>query len=192
MSSMHDIISSLFVITHYIPYFCDTPLRRGKIANTRSNFKSLIVKSNLLLPHCSMKIGRWTFIPFLMLCIAKLSDHELVFEFSVPVLINSTGEWFSMSKDENLYGEFWMIGFFLSLLFMALSKEKTEDEMLLPIRLHAMLFALWITSALFVFITLFIFSVDYAYCLWAILYTFLGIFILNFRYKLYKLKQTEK
>lgn len=139
-----------------------------------------------------MKIGMWTFIPFLILCVAELSGHESVLEASVPALINSTGEWFSMAEHENLSGECWMIGLFLSLLFMALSKEKTEDEMLLQIRLHAMLFALWITAAVFVFGTLFIFGVDYAICLWAILYIFLGIFILKFRYELYKLKQTEK
>lgn len=67
-----------------------------------------------------------------------------------------------MAEHENLFGECWMIGLFLSLLFMTLCKEKTEDEVLLQICLHAMLFAHWITSAVFVFGTLFIFGVDCA------------------------------
>lgn len=34
----------------------------------------------------------WTFIPFLIPGIAKLSGHELILEASVPALINSMGE----------------------------------------------------------------------------------------------------
>lgn len=44
---------------------------------------------------------------------------------------------------------------FISLLFIAMSKEKTEDEMIMQIRLKSVFFSLWFTSVLFVVETLF-------------------------------------
>ena len=88
--------------------------------------------------------------------------------------------------------EIWILGLLVSLLFIALSKEKVEDEMILQIRLQSMLHALWVTSLCFVLETLFLFGFAYAYSLWATLYIFLLFFILKFRYELYQLKKAEK
>lgn len=100
--------------------------------------------------------------------------------------------WFTLLQGEDIFMEIWILGLLISLLFIALSKEKVEDEMILQIRLQSMLHALWITSLCFVLETLFLFGLAYAYSLWAILYIFLLFFILKFRYELYQLKKAEK
>ena len=100
--------------------------------------------------------------------------------------------WFTLLQGEDIFMEIWILGLLVSLLFIALSKEKVEDEMILQIRLQSMLHALWITSLCFVLETLFLFGFAYAYSLWATLYIFLLFFILKFRYELYQLKKAEK
>lgn len=72
--------------------------------------------------------------------------------------------------------------------FIAMSKEKTEDEMIMQIRLKSMFFSIWFTSILFVVETLFVFNFSYAYSLWATLYVLLIVFIIKFRYEIHQLK----
>lgn len=73
-------------------------------------------------------------------------------------------------------------------VFIAMSKEKTEDEMIMQIRLKSMFFSIWFTSILFVVETLFVFNFSYAYSLWATLYVLLIVFIIKFRYEIHQLK----
>ncbi len=149
------------------------------------------MKKSFLLPHRYMKIGIIMFIPFfIMCCMELLLEVAPQIKVTMPYIYNDFErlKWFGVAQGEDIFGEIWMLGLFLSLLFMALSKEKVEDEMLMQIRLQSMLFALWCTSALFVFETLFIFGLAYGISLWALFFVFLLIFILKFRYELYKLK----
>lgn len=76
----------------------------------------------------------------------------------MPYIVNEIiGEnaWFGILPSEDMYMEIWMLGIFISLLFIAMSKEKTEDEMIMQIRLKSVFFSLWFTSVLFVVETLF-------------------------------------
>ena len=79
----------------------------------------------------------------------------------MPYIVNEIiGEnaWFGILPSEDMYMEIWMLGIFISLLFIAMSKEKTEDEMIMQIRLKSVFFSLWFTSVLFVVETLFFFQ----------------------------------
>ena len=149
------------------------------------------MKKSFLLPHYYMKVGLLMFVPFLIMCILELAELAPIIKVAMPYVYSdcfTSDTWFGIAESEDIYGEIWMIGLFLSLLFIALSKEKVEDEMLMQIRLQSLLFALWCTSALFIFETLFIYGLGYAFSLWAIIFVYLVIFILKFRYELYRLK----
>ena len=138
-----------------------------------------------------MKVGLIMFLPFLVMCILELAEVAPLIKVAMPYVYNdcfASGAWFGIAGGEDIYGEIWMTGLFLSLLFIALSEEKIEDEMIMQVRLRSMLFALWCTSVLFIFETLFIYGLAYAFSLWAIIFVYLVIFILKFRYELYQLK----
>ena len=78
----------------------------------------------------------------------------------------------------------------LSLLFIALSKEKIEDECISEIRAKAFSLTLWIISILIILASIFVYEMPYLYVLIANIFGFLflltviqSIMIFNFNKK---------
>ena len=98
------------------------------------------MKKNYLLPHNFKLIGLIMLVPFLAACIwLLLGPGECDWFFiNVPALftldIASTSEWFGMTVTDPV-NEISMLGLLVSLVFIALSKEKDEDEMTAVVRL---------------------------------------------------------
>lgn len=153
------------------------------------------MKKNYLLPHRYMKIGLFMLVPFfIMACIDFLGMASSI-EISFPYIYNdllTSRHWFGIANGEDVFMEIWMLGVFSSLIFIALSKEKVEDEMIMQIRLQSMLFSLRCTAVIFIFETIFFFGFAYVYCLGALFYIFLIVSVLKFRYVLHKLNKIEK
>ena len=145
------------------------------------------MKKSFLLPHSCMRVGLILLVPFFIMFCLEMAGAAPEITITMPCLANN-----ELLQGEDIFMEIWILGLLVSLLFIALSKEKVEDEMILQIRFQSMLHALWITSLCFVLETLFLFGFAYAYSLWATLYIFLLFFILKFRYELYQLKKAEK
>lgn len=169
--------------------------------NKQKNFYTLtlnftIMKKSFLLPHSCMRVGLILLVPFFIMFCLEMAGAAPEITITMPCLANNElldgTVWFTLLQGEDIFMEIWILGLLVSLLFIALSKEKVEDEMILQIRLQSMLHALWVTSLCFVLETLFLFGFAYAYSLWATLYIFLLFFILKFRYELYQLKKAEK
>ena len=154
------------------------------------------MKKSFLLPHSCMRVGLILLVPFFIMFCLEMAGAAPEITITMPCLANNElldgTVWFTLLQGEDIFMEIWIFGLLVSLLFIALSKEKVEDEMILQIRLQSMLHALWVTSLCFVLETLFLFGFAYAYSLWATLYIFLLFFILKFRYELYQLKKAEK
>lgn len=149
------------------------------------------MKKYFLLPHCYAKTGLCLMVLFLIMFGIDLAGATPKIKVPMPYIVNEIiGEnaWFGILPSEDMYMEIWMLGIFISLLFIAMSKEKTEDEMIMQIRLKSVFFSLWFTSVLFVVETLFFFNIAYAYSLWATLYVLLIVFIIKFRYEIHQLK----
>lgn len=149
------------------------------------------MKKYFLLPHCYAKTGLCLMVLFLIMFGIDLAGPAPKIKVPMPYIVNEIiGEnaWFGILPSEDMYMEIWMLGIFISLLFIAMSKEKTEDEMIMQIRLKSVFFSLWFTSVLFVVETLFFFNIAYAYSLWATLYVLLIVFIIKFRYEIHQLK----
>ena len=119
------------------------------------------MKQNYLLPHGFKRVGLIMLVPFLAACIWLLcgpceGDWFLV---DVPALftldIASTSEWFGMTATDPV-NEICMLGLLVSLVFLALSKEKDEDEMIAAIIRKCVSLTAFIAFGLFILINLII------------------------------------
>ncbi len=75
--------------------------------------------------------------------------------------------------------------FTIGLLFIGFSKEKVEDEFVGHIREQSLVWATYVTAALFILATLFIAGVAYTYVPYLVFFVFLILFIVKFRIELH-------
>ena len=71
--------------------------------------------------------------------------------------------------------------FTIGLLFIGFSKEKIEDEFVKSIREQSLVWATYVTAALFILATLFIAGFAYTYVPYVVFFVFLILFIVKFR-----------
>jgi hypothetical protein len=83
---------------------------------------------------------------------------------------------------DELLGIFIIVGS----LFIACSKEKTEDEFIAQSRLESLLWATYINYSLLLFTMVFIYGMDFFSILIFNMFTHLLIFLVRFNYVLYK------
>ena len=80
---------------------------------------------NYLLPYTYKKIGMWMFLPFAAICLCLFFNVELP-KISIPWI--AIGEDFLYDGTADLITEVGMMGLLVSLSFIALSREKDEDD----------------------------------------------------------------
>lgn len=155
------------------------------------------MKTQFLLPTRFKKLGLCMLIPFVIMAAFQwFGGMDLLpytyWELPLPAIYDDPivggGKWFTIVK-ESIYEEIWIIGLLLSLTFIALAKEKDEDEMISKIRLESMAWALWVTVVLFALETLWVFGFVYMKTTFLTLFIYLIIFIAKFNYEMYKLKR---
>ena len=154
------------------------------------------MKTQFLLPTRFKKLGLCMLVPFVIMAALQVFGGETLtrytyWELPLPAIYDGLmgdGKWFSMAID-TIYDEIWTIGLLLSLTFIALAKEKDEDEMISKIRLESMAWALWVTVVLFALETLWVFGFAYMESTFLTLFIYLIIFILKFNYEMYQLKR---
>ena len=154
------------------------------------------MKTQFLLPAKFKSIGMWMFLPFMVMAILEFLDVKALapyinWELSLPYIYDNFfthDTWFSFHND-SVYNEIWIIGLLLSLTFIALAKEKDEDEMINKIRLESMAWALWGIVILFALETLWVFGWGYMESTFLTLFIYLILFISKFNYEMFKLKR---
>ena len=154
------------------------------------------MKTQFLLPAQFKNLGLLMLVPFIIMGALEWFGGEtlasyIYWEFPLPALYDDSlreGPWFSIVKD-SVYNEIWIIGLLLSLTFIALAKEKDEDEMISKIRLESMAWALWGIVILFALETLWIFGFSYMESTFLTLFIYLILFIMKFNYEMFKLKR---
>ncbi len=143
--------------------------------------------SKLLLPHHFQKIGWFLILP----CIVLLSvSNYFEFEFSfldIPQL--GSGDLF-LGDSQNFTNEIALLGVFVSLFFIAFSKEKLEDEYIQKLRLDSLLIAFYANSILLVLATLFLYGFAFLEFMGYNLFLLPVIFILRFRWVFYRHNHT--
>jgi hypothetical protein len=94
------------------------------------------------------------------------------------------------SSNENFTNEISIVGTFLSLFFIAFSKEKQEDEYIQKIRLDSLLIAFYVYGMLTVFGTLVFYSVGYLEFMGFNMFSIQLVFIIRFRWVMYRQQET--
>ncbi|UZD23833.1 hypothetical protein PBT90_10575 [Algoriphagus halophytocola] len=139
--------------------------------------------SKILLPHYWQRIGWILFLPSAALAFYAMSAE---FEFSWLQIdgVRETGLF--ESADENLTNEVAIISLFLSLFFIAFSKEKLEDEYIQKIRLDSILFACYGYFLLNVIGALLFYGVDYLSFMMFNMFSIPVLFVLRFRWVMFR------
>lgn len=132
---------------------------------------------NYLLPYAYKKVGMWMFLPFAAICMCLLLDVKIP-EITVPWI--AIGDDLFYTGTANLVTEAGMLGLLVSLCFIALSREKDEDEMTAHIRMQSFVWSLWFTSAFLTFGILFVMGLSFLSFCFIALYAFYLVYILKF------------
>lgn len=119
------------------------------------------------------------FLPFAAICLCIFFNVDLP---SIEIPWIAIGDGFFYQGKANLITEIGMMGLLIALSFIALSKEKDEDEMTGQIRMQSFVWSLWFTSAILAFGILFIMGLDFLSFTCAALYLYYLVYILKFNF----------
>ena len=155
------------------------------------------MKKNYLLPHGFKLAGLVMLVPFLAACIWLLlgpCEGEW-FTVTVPALytldLNSTREWFTMTVTDPV-NEICMLGLLVSLVFVALSKEKDEDEMTTVVRMQSFVWSFWGTALVMLVAILFIYDFAFLHFAFASIFLCFLLYICKFNYEMIMIRRSEK
>lgn len=144
---------------------------------------------NYLLPYTYKRVGMWMFFPFAAICICLLFDVKIP---SIQIPWIAIGDDFFYQGTADLLTEVGMMGLLVSLCFIALSREKDEDEMTAHIRMQSFVWSLWLTSAILAFGILFIMGLNFLSFAIAAIYLYYLIYILKFNFTMRAIRRTGK
>ncbi|MBQ9410708.1 MAG: hypothetical protein IJU21_03770 [Bacteroidales bacterium] len=144
---------------------------------------------NYLLPHSYKKVGMWMFLPFAAICLCLLFDVKLP-SIQIPWIAIGDDVFYKGTAD--LLTEVGMLGMLASLCFIALSREKDEDEMTAHIRMQSFVWSLWFTSAVLAFGILFIMGLDFLSFALVALYLYYLVYILKFNFTMKAIRRDGK
>ena len=140
------------------------------------------MKKRLLLPHGCRTIGYILLVPFLALGIAYMG-----WDYMLPWLsYHSTQKGILDFMNTNFTDELATIGMIISLVLIAFSKEKIEDEAIQFFRLEALQWAVYANYLVLILAVLFCYGGLFFTVMTINLFTVLIIFIARFRYVLYQ------
>ncbi len=125
----------------------------------------------ILFPHSFQKWG-WC---VLAVGIA-FGIYTMVWDYGTSCLVNNIA----------------IIATVLGALFVTCSREKIEDEMVRQLRLNSLLVALYINYAVLILCSLFVYSLDFLYVMMYNMFTILFIFMIVFRYRMWRLNKEVK
>ncbi len=150
------------------------------------------MKTKLLLPNQFKKPGWILLIPSTLLGLfIIISDYEFKFlNMKVFTIYSGSGVFhdpvlFGMTK-ANLTGTLVGVLFLIGAIFVAFSKEKSEDEFIAKVRLESLLWATYINYGVLIFCFLFFYEFEFLYVMIFNMFTILIFFIIRFYYILYR------
>lgn len=141
------------------------------------------MKQIKLFPHSFQRIGWILLIPFLTLGIANM-----FFEYNASWLQFriSKGNELEFFSSHNFTDELAAVGLIISLVFIAFSKEKIEDEAIQFFRLEALQWAVYANYLVLIISILSVYGSTFFQVMTYNMFTVLIIFILRFRYVLFQ------
>jgi len=151
------------------------------------------MKSRFLFPNRFKVFGILFSVPFLVLglyCLFVDFEFEWL-SFNLPFQYSVFKDLGIDSKSINFTNEIAIIGFIISLVLIAFSKLKLEDEYIAKIRLESLQVAIYVNFALLILATIFIHGLNYFTVTVFNMFTPLIIFIFRFHYIIFVNKSKE-
>lgn len=142
--------------------------------------------SNYLLPNSYKKAGMVMFLPFAAICLCLLLEVPLP-SVKIPWIAIGDGLFYQGKAD--LLTEVGMMGLLVSLSFIALSREKDEDEMTGQIRMKSFVWSLWFTTIILAFGVLFIMGLNFLSFSLVALYLYYFVYILKFNFTMRSIRR---
>lgn len=154
---------------------------------------------NYLLPHGFKIAGIWMFVPFFAACLWLLLSGELdcgrikwpAFSISPNELMSEPTGWFDVIENDPV-NEIAMLGLLVSLCFMALSKEKDEDEMTGHVRMQSFVWSFWVTAAVLAFGIIFIYGLAFMEFAFAAIFLVFMLYILKFNLAMRAIRRADR
>lgn len=128
------------------------------------------MKTNYLFPASCRKVGWMLCVPFFAGCLyCLLGDGS-----------DALGGWLD---------EISIIGLTTALLLAGFSREKDEDECITSLRLKALVWSVYVSYAILMAGTLFIYELDYLTFTFANIFSVLIFFILKYQWMIYRFRR---
>ena len=108
---------------------------------------------------------------------------------ALPHVLFSSVEWFKMVETDAMR-QISIVLFTVSLLLIAFSREKEEDEYMEYLRSRSMRWAMLTSGIITIVVTLLVYNLAYLYFVFINLYLILILFILKYRIDLHRLRKT--
>lgn len=108
----------------------------------------------------------------------------------VLALINDDS-YFEVLRDD-IYQEIIIVGLIVSMIFIAFSKEKDEDECIAQIRMQSLVWSILIGSVLLILATVFVYGFAYATVAFLNMFLILFLFVIKFNIELHKFRRTGR
>ncbi len=152
------------------------------------------MRTNYLLPNSFKRIGWFLFIPGIILgTVFLIIEPEINF---LNVTVFSIAEHSFMEEREfftftenNVLDELSGLLIIVGALFIAFSKEKSEDEFISKIRLDSLVWATYINYTILLFAILFVYDMAFLWVMVFNMFTLLIFFIVRYNLALYNLQK---
>lgn len=145
------------------------------------------MKKNYLFPTTFRKIGWCLFVPFVimgLICLFNGNDDSWL-----KVSVFSVIPWGVIKN--SLFDEISVIGLAISLLFIAFSREKDEDECIASIRSSSLIWATIAGYLLLIVCSMLIYDLPYLNFVFIDLFMILILFITKYNIELYKFRRSN-
>jgi len=151
------------------------------------------MKTNYLLPNRCKKIGWILFIPGIILGLLFLISQPEPSFLDLNVFQIAGEEFFGDDvffslKGNNILNEIISLLIIVGAIFIAFSKEKSEDEFISKIRLESLVWAIYINYVILILSIIFVYGLSFLWVLMFNMFTILFFFIIRFNWALFKSK----
>jgi len=148
-----------------------------------------------LFPNKFKNVGWFILIPSVVIgLVTHILDYEpILLDFNVPAIFIQEflgDKHFIGIVNNNILNEILGVLTIVSSLLVAFSKEKSEDEYILKIRLESLVWAVYLNYAILLISFLFIFEVSFLWVMLLNMFTILLFFIIRFNWQISKLKKS--
>lgn len=152
------------------------------------------MKTNYLLPNGFKRIGWFLFIPGILLGMVYLIIQPDIDFLDVTVFSIAENDFFEESKNftftkNNILDEISGLLIIVGALFIAFSKEKSEDEFISKIRLDSLVWATYVNYTILIFAIIFLYDMAFLWVMIFNMFTLLIFFIIRYNWALYNLKK---